>query len=101
MQNEEVVPPPVLSTAYRLEEDLFKMLRFVEKTKFSNKEKTYEKKLIQETFTMLCKKVNVYNQVQQAFDLSKSEILQKIFDSQDIFLESEVWEKLLYRKCTG
>ena len=55
------------------------MLRFVEKEKFVDRTAKYEKQLIKETFTKLCKKVSVYNEASKTFDLGKSDIFQKIF----------------------
>ena len=55
------------------------MLRFIEKEKYNDREGWYDKNDIQETFTRLCKKLNVYSEASCSFDLSKSDIFQKIF----------------------
>lgn len=68
-----------------LSDDLFKMLKFVQKTEFSSIEKKYRQHQIVEAFTFLCRKVNVYDEATKMYNLSKSEILQKIFNCKESY----------------
>ena len=75
----------VNSPKFVLAEDLFKMLKFVRKDEFTDQKGAYTKERILSAFTFLCQKVNVYDQQMEEYNLSKSDILQRIFNCSETF----------------
>ena len=109
-------------TKFKVNQDLFRILRFVEDlidkdqkkilsenpkaqvdliTKiFVNHDGLFKRSEIENRFKQLMRRLNVYDEKSDLYQIGKSPILVKVFKTHERFRDDQLWPRLLDKMCT-